>query len=432
MSSKRRVWIAVFLFTLVIINYMDRVALSVAAKPIAAEFGLSPVAMGYLFSSFLWTYVLCLVPIGMLVERTGTKRMIGGGIALWSLATMATGLAWSFGSVLAARLVMGASEATSFPASGRVIRDWVPEKERGVVTTLFNGGSSAGPAFGALITSALVALFDWRIAFFVLGAVGFVWLAAWLRWFDQPERASWLSTAERDLILRERNGEAGHVDAPPPSSLRYLLSQPTVWGLVVTQACVVYTAYLFLTWLPSYLQSTQSLSMGGTGLYTALPYLLTMILGLLVARFSDRSLSSAAVQAGGRRRFVAAMALLPLVLLMAPSATSMWQLMVILTLVLTGATTASGLNFALTSDLLRNPRDISRAMSIVAFGGNSFGLAAPIITGYIVGATGGYTWAFRVAALLLVCGAATTLLFTRRPIPAENETVVLVPQAARA
>jgi ACS family glucarate transporter-like MFS transporter len=91
----------------------------------------------------------------------------------------------------------------------------------------------------------------------------------------------------------------------------------------------------------------------------------------------------------------------------------------VLTLVLTGSTTGAGLNFTLASDLLRNPRDVSRVIAITAFGGNLFGLIAPIITGYVVSGTGGYTWAFRIAAVLLFCGCLATLGMTRRPITAQ-------------
>jgi MFS family permease len=416
----RRAGIAALIFTLVIINYMDRVALSVAARPIAHAFGLSPVRMGYLFSSFLWSYVVCLLPLGVLVERTGTKGMIGAGMALWSLATACTAATVGFGSILAARLVMGASEATSFPAGGRVIRDWFPEGERGLVTTLFNGGSTAGPALGALLASTLVSLFGWRTMFVLLGALGFVWLAAWLAWFGHPERTRWLSEAERRRILAERNGAApdAAASAAPPSSLGRLFAQRTVWGLVITQACAVYTAYLFLTWMPSYLQSTRQMSVMGAGLFTAIPYFCTVLLGLGIARASDRALGSEAVRAGGRRVFIAAMVVLSMVVVAAPFVRSIWELMVVLTLVLTGSTTASGLNFTLASDLLRNPRDVARVTGIVALGGNSFGLVAPIVTGYIVAGTGGYTGAFVVAACLLAVGAVATLTLTRRPLAA--------------
>jgi ACS family glucarate transporter-like MFS transporter len=417
----RRGWIALLIFTVVIINYIDRIALSVAAKPIVAEFGFSPVQMGYLFSGFLWSYVVCLVPLGLLVERIGARNMVGGGIAVWSAATALTAATGGFITILLARLVMGASEATTFPACGRVIRDWFPERERGFVTTLFNGGSSAGPAAGAVLTAALVSSFDWRTAFVVLGAIGFVWLAAWVIWYGSPERTTWLSDTERTKILAERNGTgASDSQGPQPSSLGYLLSQRSVWGLVVTQACLVYTAYLFLTWLPTYLQSTRELSTMNTGYLTAVPYLITVVLGVTIARISDRMLTSKDIQAGRRRNFIAAMAVLAMLILLAPLVDGLWPLLLVLTLVLTGSTTGAGLNFTLASDLLGNPRDVSRVIAITAFGGNLFGLIAPIITGYVVSGTGGYTWAFRIAAVLLFCGCLATLGLTRRPIAPQH------------
>ena len=421
----RRGWIALLLFTVVIINYMDRIALSVASKSIAAEFGFSPIQMGYLFSAFLWTYVLCLIPFGLVAEEIGAKRMISGGIAIWSAATAATSLTAGFASIFGARLVMGASEATTFPACGRVIRDWFPEKERGRVTTLFNGGSSAGPAIGAVATAALITSFGWRVAFVVLGAVGFVWLAVWHAWYGEPESVAWLGAAEKNKIVAERNGvsEIAASEETLPSSLSYLLSQKTLWGLVISQACLVYTAYLFLTWLPTFLQSTRELTTLNTGYLTAVPYLAAMALSVTIGWFSDRTLSSAAIRAGKRRNFIAAMALLSMTILLAPVAKEVWELLAILVLALTGSITGAGLNFTLANDLLRSPRDVSRVFAITSVGGNLFGLIAPIVTGYIVAGSGGYTWAFRVAAMLLLIGAIVTLLMTRKAIDAERRTL---------
>ena len=106
----RRGWILVFLFTLTTINYADRVALSVAARPISVEFGLSPVQMGYLLSSFLWMYLLCLLPVGLLVDRLGSKIVNAAGIALWSTATVLTGFTTNFVFMAATRVVMGMGE----------------------------------------------------------------------------------------------------------------------------------------------------------------------------------------------------------------------------------------------------------------------------------------------------------------------------------
>jgi MFS family permease len=116
--TQRRAWIALLIFLAVVINYMDRIALSVAAKPIVAEYGFSPVQMGYLFSGLLWTCVVCLAPIGMIIDRIGVKRLAGDGIAVWSAATALTAAASSFSGIVAARLAMGASEASGFRPMG--------------------------------------------------------------------------------------------------------------------------------------------------------------------------------------------------------------------------------------------------------------------------------------------------------------------------
>lgn len=121
--NNRRLWGCVFLFALTTINYTDRVALSVAAKPVSIEFCLTPVEMGYLFSSFLWIYIVCLIPIGLLVDRFGGKTINAGGIALWSAATLLTGFSTSFAFIAATRVIMGMGESTSWAACNRIIRE---------------------------------------------------------------------------------------------------------------------------------------------------------------------------------------------------------------------------------------------------------------------------------------------------------------------
>src|SRR5271163_930693 len=115
---------------------MDRVALSISGKSIAHDFHLTPVQLGYLFSSFLWLYVICLIPMGVLVDRLGTRAVNAAGMALWSLATVLTGLSAGFGSLLTSRLSMGVGESTTYPAAGRVLREWMPARERGLATAV--------------------------------------------------------------------------------------------------------------------------------------------------------------------------------------------------------------------------------------------------------------------------------------------------------
>jgi MFS family permease len=317
--QKKRFWIALMLFSLAMINYIDRVTLSFAAAPIAKEFDLSPVALGYLFSSFLWTYTLFLIPAGMLVDRFGAKRVAGFGIGLWSAATAATGIAWNFPILLATRLAMGAGEATSNPAGARVVREWIPASERGVTNAVFNSGSYAGPALCALVAGPIIAGFGWPFLFFAAGGIGFLWLLCWLTWFAPPEEAAWLGEEERQKILNERGAKKVDFGASSPKTglIGLLRKGPTLWGLALTQGCNVYSQYLFLTWMPSYLQNAKGLTIAKTGFYAAIPYAIAVVLCIIVGRISDRLLKGDV--GGGKRRYMIAFAmLLAAVILFAP------------------------------------------------------------------------------------------------------------------
>jgi ACS family glucarate transporter-like MFS transporter len=420
MTTYRRGWIVVFLFTLAMINYMDRIALSIAAKPIAAEFHLDAVGMGYLFSSFIWSYALFLLPMGMLVDRFGTKRIAGVGLAVWSAATALTGAVGGFASLLTARLVMGAGEACTNPVGAKVIRQWFPASERGVATSMFNSGSYAGPAICSVLLGILVTAFGWRVSFVIAGGIGFVWLAAWLLFFAPPEKAGWLPAAERERILQTREVKASTPSSAPTQgqALGTLLKSPTLWGLALTQGCNVYTQYLFLTWLPSYLQATRHLSTTETGWLSAVPYAVSVVLCIAAGHISDLYLKKTGVGSGRRRNAVALALLTAAVLLVVPFVQNILVLLAVFSITLTGIASTTSLNFALLNDVLPDARNVAKAMAVVVIGGNLFGMVAPIATGYVVKATGGYDWAFGIAGILLVCGAVITLTMTRRPIAA--------------
>jgi ACS family glucarate transporter-like MFS transporter len=330
---------------------------------------------------------------------------------------MLTGGAWNYGSLIFTRLAMGVGEATTFPAGGRVVREWIPAGERGVTNAIFVAGTQAGPAVGALLVAWILSQVGWRGSFVVVGAVGLIWLVAWLIWFDKPERVRWLGAEERAKILSERDAETSAMERRTRATrVLDLLRTRTMWGLALAEGCAVYTQYLFLTWLPSYLQTTRHLTILKTGLFTALPYAGAAVLGILLGRLSDRLLTRDAVGQGRRRTMGVVMMLSSTVILFTPWIENIWLMVVLFTLSLTGMATAISLNFSLVNDLLRNPEDSGKAMAILVVGGNTFGIAAPIVTGYVVHITGSYDWGFGIAGLLLVAGATILFTMTRRPI----------------
>jgi MFS family permease len=416
--GRRRGWIYALLLALVTINYMDRVALSVAAKSIAGEFHLSPVQMGYLFSSFLWTYVICLLPVGILIDRYSPRAVNSVGIALWSLAIALTGAAWSFVSLLATRLAMGVGEATSIPGCGRIVREWMPATERGFASTVYSAGSFVGPAVGALLVGSVSAVWGWRASFVLLGVLGFVWLACNLIWYDRPERVRWLSEeerkkiiAERGAIPNERNDERGNARA-----MLHLLKQPSIWGIGLSQGCAVYSVYLLLFWLPSYLQAAKHLNIMETGLFTAIPWACAAPLSIALGALSDRVLDRQRILSGQRRLMVVACLLVGAILLALPFASNIWAILTIIAVALAGLSTTLALNSALVTDLVHKPSDVGKAVSMIVLGGNAFGIAAPIVTGYVVQGFGSYDWAFVIAGTLLLIGAVLSFTMTRQVI----------------
>jgi MFS family permease len=414
------------MFLLATINYVDRIVLSVSSAPIAEEFGISKVELGYLFSSFLWLYVICLVPMGMIVDRFGTRAVNAAGICIWSIATALTGLATGFGMLIATRVLMGVGESTTYPASGRVIREWIPLKERALFAAVFNSGAYFGPAVGGLVLASLVSAVGWRVTFLVCSAVGFVWLLAWMIWFRKPEEANWLGAEERALILRERDGGAAGLSTDGTSiGLRGLLASSSMLGLMLSQGCGVYTQYFFLTWLPNYLQTERGMSMLKSGALMALPFVGAVILTVLLGKLSDSLLTEAGARSGGRRRMGALLMLFGSVILLTPLVDNVYLVLGLITIALAGVASAVALNIALIGDLLRTSADSGRATGLLILGGNIFGISAPIVTGYVVQATGRFDMAFVVAGALLVLGSLAVFLLARKPIGPAEDGVVL-------
>jgi MFS family permease len=414
----RRGWIYVLTLALITINYMDRSALGVVAQSIRAEFKLSPVEMGYLFSSFFWSYVVCVIPVGIMLDRFSTRNINAIGIALWSLAMAATAGVGSFASLIGVRLFMGAGEATSIPSCGRIVCEWMPARERGVANATWSAGSFLGPALGAIIVASLTSGWGWRAAFIVMGGVGFVWLACNLIRFDKPEKVSWLSADERNKILSER--AAGTTDEigqrGSPGVLLELLKSPSLWGIMIAQMSGIYTLYLLLFWMPSYLQDTKHLTIMKTGLYTAIPWAVAVPVSILIGLTSDRLLKGNALLAGGRRAMVIVTFLLAASCALVPFTDNTTLVILLFAVSLSGMNAAISLTVTLVTDLVHRARDVGKAISLVIFAGNICGLLAPIVTGYIVAGLGSYDWALWIAGIMLVIGALAVGTLTRNVI----------------
>jgi MFS family permease len=411
-TTHRRYWVFFLLFLFSAIAYLDRVNMSVAGEPIAHEFGLSPIALGYLFSSFLWAYVLMMLPGGRLIDRWGPHVVASVATAVWSTAQMATGMVGSFAAMLMVRLGLGVGEAPFAPISYSSVRLWSPYTERGTAIAAISCGSTLGLALGAPAVAWLIETLSWRWSFIITGAVGFVWVAVWAALVSTPEKTGWLPPAERDRILAGR--DAG-VTPPSHSGVGYLglIRSPAMWGLFVSQGCLVYTGYLYISWLPNYLQTARHLSILNSGIYTAIAFLISTVVGVVANWAGDRVLTAEAVRGGSRRYLVVLSLLFMAVGLAIPFVQSLAAVITLITIAVSAAHVGPAANGALVADLLRSPSDAGRATAFLVLGGNTFGLLAPIVTGYVVATTGSFNAAFVVAGALALVGAVAALALVR-------------------
>src|SRR5258706_7419116 len=335
------------------------------------------------------------------------------------------GLSTTYSSLFASRLVLGIGESASYPAGGKIIREWAPEGERGLRAAFLNCGAHAGLCVGSVLVGTLIVQFGWRESFYITGALGVVLAIGWFALYRRPEQAPWLSKAERDFIVNAR-GETAPRSASEMtqlSALRGLLKSPSMWALALTQGCAGYTLYLFMTWLPSYLAATRNMDVLKTGLFSAIPYGVAAILGLGLGWFSDKMLKRSNSSNNERRKLIAVLLLLSSVILATPFVESIWLIVALISVSLACVATAIAMNIGLTADLMIDGRYSGVATSLLIMGGNLFGTAAPIVTGYVVAATGGYSGAFMIAGVLLLGGAAIIISGARSPIRLEAASI---------
>lgn len=416
-SGKRR-YIAGLLFLNLFINFMHRINLSVAAPAIARDFGWDAGKMGLLFSSYQWTYCFFLLLWGWMTDRVGTRLVNTLSVTIWSVAGMLTGVATSFGGMLATRLALGAGEAASFPTSAKVVRQWFPASERGLATSIFNAGTFAGPAFSAPLVAWLLLRVGWRMSFMLTGSLGFGWVILWLKFFRVPAECRWLPEQERNYISAQTDSPTKPVP-PPKGALLRLISRKTMWGLFLTQGCCAYTMLLFLFWLPSYLVQSRHMSLVKAGWFTAIPYVVAVVLGLATGKLSDAVLTRDAVRQGNRRRLLIVFILLSGVVLMTNMVANQYALLLLISISPACICGALSLNIALTNDLVWNPEMVGTAVGFLMLGGNIFGSLVPIVTGYIVKWTGSFDFAFYLAGILLFAAALICFTLTRKPLSFE-------------
>ncbi len=378
----------------IFINYVDRGNLATAAPLIKGELRLSNTQIGLLLSAFFWTYTPAQLLAGWLAEKINAYRTLAIGIAIWSLATAATGLAGGFAALLALRLALGLGESAIYPCSSKLFAEHLPRHRLGGANGLFAVGQALGPAFGTFVGGLMIARTGWRPVFIVFGLASILWLIPWLA---ATRHASRRADAPR----------------PAPPSFRAILKTRELWGAGFGHFSFAYAFYFVISWLPLYLVKARGFSVGEMAQLGGAVYLVFAATAQATGWISDRWMRAGASDTRVRKTFgiTAHVGLAACMLICAIGGPAM------IIAALFGAGVCFGLNnptiFAV-GQTLAGPTAGGKWMGVQNCLGNFAGILAPIVTGLAVDRSGTFTAAFLIAGAVALTGVVGWGMIIRR------------------
>ena len=286
-ASRVRYRVVALAILLAAVTYLDRVCISRLAGRIMADLSLSEHQMNFVFGAFALAYALFEIPTARWADRHGTRKVLTRIVAWWSAFTIATAGAFSYGSLLVTRFLFGMGEAGAWPCVTSTFARWIPAKERGTVQGIFFMGAHISGGLTPLLVTVLMQSLHWRTIFMLFGMVGFVWAAAWYRWFrDDPTQHPQVNEAERELILGGRQPAASHHASW--AYWRRLATHRNTWPLCLMYIGNVCAYYFCITWLPTYLEKRYGLSAVELGVAAGMPLMVSVLGDLLGGVTTDR------------------------------------------------------------------------------------------------------------------------------------------------
>ena len=410
--GKLRWGIVLLLLLAAVVNYLDRANLSIANTTIAAEFGFSQTEMGLLLSAFLWPYALANLPAGWLVDKFGPKKMFSSALGLWSTFTVLAAFVNSYSFFYGLRMMLGIAESPFFTSGIKITHRWFGDNECGLPTAIINTGSQIANAIAPPILTVLLLTLGWRGMFVAIGLMGIPLLLAWWKFYRDPE-------AREDALLHAGQRSVAAPEEKAQASWGALFRHSTTWFMVIGNFSIMFTIWVYLTWLPGYLEKSLGFSLKATGWIASIPFF-AGILGVLVGGMLSDRLVRRGVRAITARKvpIVTGAALAACFVAPIPFVDSTPLAIGLLAMGYFCSQMPQGALWTLASDIAPKSQ-VASLGAIQNFGGFLGAAMAPIVTGIILDTTGKFTNVFLLGAGLLMLGALSYGLFVRKPLTAK-------------
>jgi len=376
--------IAALLFFSTMINYADRLALSIVSRDLRAEFHMTEQAYSYVITFFFVAYAIMYAGSGYLVDRLGTRRGFAVFVATWSVAAMLHALVRGIWSLGWARFLLGLSEPGNWPAAAKAVAEWFPPGQRALGVGIFNAGSSLGSAIAPPMVAYLTLRFGWRFAFLFTGSLGILWLVAWL-FFYQPPHLSRLLRADEYASIKAQVEPPQDATPAAPSSInwRKVIAMRECYTLILARFFTDPVIYFVIFWLPEYLRKERGFDLKAVGDYAWVPFVVGGV-GYILGGWLSGQLMRAGWALPSARKFVMLVgaAVMPAAIL-APLVPAAWMAIAATCFITFGYALFVSNVQTLPTDLFRG-HEIGTASGFSGMGGAIGGILANLGTGYIV------------------------------------------------
>jgi len=369
---------------LVLLNYMDRGALAIAAPGLKTELALTATGFGIAVSAFAWIYAPAQFLVGWLSDRFCVYRLVAAGLALWALATVLTSFVAGLAALVALRILLGIGEGVAFPAASKIIAAKVAGKHRGMANSAVASALYFGPALGIFAGGLIMVHWGWRAVFLVFGLVTLLWLLPWL-FISKPHWRDRAATADRVPIGR-------------------VMKERAVWMMGIGHFSNTYAFYFLLAWLPLFLVKTRGLAVLDMTRLLTMVYLVQAASALSLGWLSDRLVARGSDEGRLRKGLMAAAHILTGIAVVGLSVATDTPHIAFWLIFAAVAGGPSGSNVYAIAQMFAGPRASGSWVGVMNGIGNSSGIVGPILTGMIVDSTGSYAWAFYVAAGVSLIG----------------------------
>ena len=403
------------LFVVTTVTFADRATLSMAAPAMGKDLGLDPVAMGYAFSAFGWSYAALQIPGGWLLDRFGSRLVYGVGLFFRSLFSFLHGAVGCFAGnaavvwLFSLRFGMGVGEAPAFPANSRITAMWFPTHERGFASAVFNSAQYFALALFCPLLGCILAVFGWQHVFYIMGLVGMLLALLWWKVIRAPQNHPTVSRAELDYI--ESGGGLAGMEAKKMalkwSQVRALITNRMMIGVCIGQFCLNTITWFFLTWFPTYLVHAKGLTILKVGMIASIPALAGFAGGLLGGWVSDWMLKRGTTLTAARKTPIIIGLVLSGSIMLANCVSAQWAIIAIMSLAFFSKGFGA-IGWVVISDA--SPKEmVGLSGGIFNFAGNLASIVTPIVIGYILETTESFDGALIFVGSMGIFGAMSYL-----------------------